>query len=260
MHNQEGKIYNSNLLKGTGLIQEMLVLIEAYDANESSIEFQKRVIEQCLLSKSTERRVIDVVRNIFTTRFLDYDINVPGTLSKMRDKYVSMDVIIQLFFIYTCRANPILGDFVRDIYIPFVQKGYQKINTNDPKDFIRTALSDGRIPKSWSLSTINKVSEHMIASLIDFNLIDQTKTILPFRIIDLTANYLAHELHFRGFSDNEIWQHEDWQLFGLKPKDVISILERQSFQGSFLFQFSGELLRISWEYKSLEEFVENECR
>lgn len=44
MSNPEEKIYNSNLLKGTGLIQEMLVLIEAYDPNESPLEFQKRVL------------------------------------------------------------------------------------------------------------------------------------------------------------------------------------------------------------------------
>jgi hypothetical protein len=257
---QEEKIYNSNLLKGTGLVQEMLVLIEAFDPGESSIAFQKRVLEQGLLSKSTENRIIDVVRNIFTTRFLGYEIDVPVTLANMRNNYVSMDVINQLFYIYTCRANPILGDFVREVYFPFIKKGFQKINTNDPKDFIRTALSDGRIPKSWSTSTINKVSEHMIACMIDFNLIDRSKTIIPFRIIDLTANYLAHELHFRGFSDDDIWKYEDWQLFGLEPIDVINILERLSYQGSFLFQFSGELLNISWKYKSMDEFVEYECR
>ncbi|MBL6649902.1 MAG: DUF1819 family protein, partial [Flavobacteriaceae bacterium] len=61
--------YNSNLLKGTGLIQEMLVLIEAYEKGESALEFQKRVLEEGLLSKSTDNRTIDVVRNIFRTRF-----------------------------------------------------------------------------------------------------------------------------------------------------------------------------------------------
>jgi len=254
------KKYNSNLLKGTGLVQEMLVLIEAYNKKESSLEFQKRVLEQGILTKSTENRVIDIVRNVFSDRFLEYDINVPGALSKMRDNYVSIEVIIQLFYLYTCRANPILADFVKDIYFPAIKKGYPKLNTNDPKDFIRNALSDGRIPNSWSESTINKVSEHMIASLIDFKLIDRSKNITPLRIIDLTANYLAHELHFRGYSDNEIWQHEDWKLFGNEPRDVINILERISFQGTFLFQFSGELLKLSWNNKSMDEFVENECR
>ena len=56
------KEYNSNLLKGTGLIQEMLILIDAYDSNEPYMQFQERVVRDDLLSKSTENRVVDIVQ------------------------------------------------------------------------------------------------------------------------------------------------------------------------------------------------------
>jgi len=254
------KVYNSNLLKGTGLVQEMLVLIDEYQGEETSREFQKKVIERDLLAKSTENRVIDIVRNVFANRFMNYEMNIPTMLHKMRENYVSINVMTQLFYIYTCRANLILGDFVKEIYFPFVKKGYQKIETNDPKEFIRRSISDGKIPTMWSDSTISKVSEHIIASLIDFLLLEKNKNILPIRVIDNTTNYLVHELHFRGFSDNEIWQHEDWELFGLGTRDVISIIERLSYQGAFVFQFSGELLKLDWKNNSMEEFIENEYR
>jgi hypothetical protein len=260
METTDQKVYNSNLLKGTGLIQETLVLLEAYDPKESSLDFQKRVVSTGILSKSTDNRVIDIVRNVFADRYLGYEIEVPVFLKDMRDNYVSIDVITQLFYLYTCRANPILGDFVREIYFPLASKSFVKLKSTDPKDFIRDALSDGRIPTSWSPSTISKVSEHMIASLIDFNLIERNKTILPYRIIDLSANYLLHELHFRGFSDNDIWKHKDWELFDLNPSEVIRTIERISFYGSFIFQFSGEILKLSWNYKTMEEFIKNECR
>lgn len=259
MEVEEKQIYNSNLLKGTGLIQETLVLLEAYDPDESSLAFQKRVVASGILSKSTDNRVIDIVRNVFSDRYIGYEIEVPIFLRDMRDNYVTIDVITQLFYLYTCRANPILGDFVREVYFPLSSKSFSKLKSTDPKDFIRDALSDGRIPNNWSDSTISKVSEHIIASLIDFNLIEKNKTILPFRIIDLSANYLLHELHFRGFTDNEIWQHKDWELFDLNPTDVVKTIERISFYGSFIFQFSGEILKLSWNYKSMEEFIENEC-
>jgi len=254
------KIYNSNLLKGTGLIQETLALLEAYKPDESSLAFQKRVVSTGILSKSTDNRVVDIVRNVFTDRYLGYEIEVPVFIKRMRDNYVSIDVITQLFFLYTCRANPILGDFVKEVYYPLKSKSFAKLKSTDPKDFIREALSDGRIPNSWSESTINKVSEHIIASLIDFKLIEKDKTILPYRVIDLAANYLLHELHFRGFSDNEIWKHTDWELFGLDPNGVIEIMQRLSFYGSFIFQFSGEILKLSWKNLSMEEFISNECR
>ena len=252
--------YNSNLLKGTGLIQEMLVLIEAYRIGESALDFQKRVLEEGILSKSTDNRTIDVVRNIFRTRFLDQKLDVTTYINAMRDEYVSMDVITQLFLIYTCRANPILADFIFEIYYSHSKSGKSRILAEDPKVFIRSAISDGRIQTSWSSSTIEKVSEHINACLIDFRLVDKSKQILPFRAIDLTVNYLLHELHFQGYSEMEILHHRDWQIFDLDLSSLVSIAERISFRGTFIFQFSGEILKIGWNYDNMEEFIENECR
>ena len=254
------KEYNSNLLKGTGLIQEMLTLIDAYDSTVPYLEFQERVVRDDLLSKSTENRVIDIVRNIFKDRFLGYDINIPEVLKEMREEYVNMSVLTQIFYVYTCRANKLLVDFIIEVYYKKVNSGSYGLKASDPKDFIKNTISDGRIVESWSESTIIRVSRHIIATLIDFELIQKNKTIINFRIIDLTANYLVHELHFRGISDNNLWQHEDWKLFGLMPNDVISIFERLANQGTFIMQFSGELLSISWKNKSMNEFINNECR
>lgn len=254
------KEYNSNLLKGTGLIQEMLILLDAYESTEPYSDFQERVVRDDLLSKSTENRVIDIVRNIFKDRFLGYDLNIPKILREMREEYVSMSVLTQIFYLYTCRANKLLVDFVVEVYFKKLNSGYNELKASDPKNFIKVALSDGRIETNWSESTINKVSEHIIATLIDFELIQRNKTFLNFQIFDLTANYLAHELHFRGISDNYIWYHEDWKLFGLSPYDVISLFERLANKGTFIMQFSGEILNISWNYKNIYEFIKNECR
>ena len=252
--------YNSNLLKGTGLIQEMLVLIDEYNQGESAQNFQKRVLEEGILSKSTDNRTIDVVRNIFRTRFLDQKLDITTYIKSMRDEYVSMDVIIQLFLVYTCRANPILADFISQVYYAHTKSGNSKITAEDPKVFIRSAIGDGRIQTSWSSSTIEKVSEHINACLIDFGLVDKSKQILPFRAIDLTVNYLFHELHFQGYSDMEILHHRDWQIFDLDSSSLAPIAERISFRGTFIFQFSGEILKIGWNYDNMEEFLENECR
>ena len=101
-------IYNSNLLKGTGLVQEMLVLIDSYNSDESLTDFQRRVLSEGILSKSTDNRTIDIVKNVFATRFLRQKLDIPKFLRLIRERYTSMDVINQLFLIYTCRANPIL--------------------------------------------------------------------------------------------------------------------------------------------------------
>lgn len=253
-------IYNSNLLKGTGLVQEMLVLINTYESGESLKDFQKRVVKTGLLSKSTDKRTIDIVRSVFGPRFLNNDFDVPSYLKLVREGYTRMDIIIQLFLIYTCRANPILADFISEVYFKLSTEGKASVSANDPKNFIRSAISEGKIIKPWSASTIDKVSQHINACLIDFGLVDKSKRIQPFRAFDLTVNYLLHELHFQGLSDIEILFHKDWQIFNLDSKSLALIVEKISFKGTFIFQYSGEILKIGWNYKTMEEFIKNECR
>ncbi len=253
-------VYNSNLLKGTGLIQETLVLIEEYETGETLNHFQKRVLETGILSKSTDNRTIDVVRNVFGGRFLNQKLNVPYYLKTLREKHVSMDVISQLILLYTCRANPILTDFIYEVYFRLTRDGKASVTAEDPKKFIKLAISSGKIPKPWSTSTINKVSEHINACLIDFGLVDKSKRILPFRAYDLTVNYILHELHFQGLSDEEILHHKDWQIFNLGSASLASIAQRISFKGAFIFQYSGEILKIGWNYKTMDEFIQNDYR
>ena len=68
----------------------------------------------------------------------------------------------------------------------------------------------------------------------------------------ITSLYLAHELHFSGYNDNGIIEHPDWRLFGLEGIDVVRELQRVS-RDHFIPQYSGELMRISWKYQSMEE-------
>ena len=193
-------------------------------------------------------------------RYSHQKLDVTTYIQLMRDNYVGMDVITQLFLLYTCRANPILADFISDVYYLLIQNEKAIISTEDPRRFVQSALSDGRIQTTWSKSTIDRVGSHIIASLIDFDLIDKSKQILPYRAHDLTVNYLLHELHFQGYSNMNILNHEDWKIYNLDPSSLAVIAEKLSFTGTFIFQYSGEILNIDWKYNNMEEFIENECR
>lgn len=249
--------YDTNLLKGTGLIEETLILLEAYDKGLSKKEFYKKVFELDLLSKSTEKRAHDVVNLGFFRRYWNYKkVNVPLALKMLRRNYVSIENLMQIFLIYTSRANPILADFIKEVYHPFVRKSFQKLEREDFTNFIRGAIRDGRIDKHWKENTIIEVGIRLNSCLVDFGMLDQRKNILPFSMFDTTANYLAHELHFRGLTDDQVLHHPDWQLFDLDANQVAEKLQRISWQGHFLFQYSGELLRISWKYKTIEELID----
>lgn len=252
--------YNSDLLKSTGLIQETIVLIETYEPGMSINELYSIAVESNILSKASNSRIKDIITHAFYRRYVVGNGEVAENLKYLRTKYISNDAFIQLLLIYTCRANAILGDFIKTVYYDVINKGYQVIDSSDPKKFIDEAIKDGRIEKPWADSTKRKVSEHIIATLIDFKLIDKSKKILPYHISDLAVNYLVHELHFNGFSDDQIIYANDWNLFGLNKDDVLGIIERLSFQGHFIYQHSGELLKISWKYNTMKESIDGITR
>lgn len=101
-----------------------------------------------------------------------------------------------------------------------------------------------------------RVASYLGGSLADFGLVENgrksTRRIVPIRIDGLTSFYLAHDLHFAGYSDNGIIEHPDWRIFGLEGIDVVRALQHVS-SDHFIPQFSGEIIRISWNYHTMEE-------
>jgi len=249
------RIYNSDLLKGTGLIQETMVLIDLYREGMTKQELIDQVIEFNPLAKEHSNRTKDIVNHAFHRRFLKNDVDSVIEIQQMRNRSVSLEIISQILFIYTCRANLILFDFVKEVFQQQSKNGNPILSEKLALDFIKMSVQDGRIPKTWSDSTRERVARHINACLNDFKLIDNAKKIMPFFINDLTANYWMHKQHFKGVSDQAIINLDEWNLFGLERHDVINLVHRLSLAGSFLFQHSGEIIKINWKYKSMKEFI-----
>ena len=68
--------------------------------------------------------------------------------------------------------------------------------------------------------------------------------------------YLAYELHFRGIGDNAILNHDDWKLFGLERDDVLEEMKRLSLKGLVIIQSAGDVVRISWKQRDMEELCD----
>lgn len=250
------KKYNSDLLKGTGLIQETLVLIDVYRQGLTKEEFITEVIESNFLGKEHENRIKDIVNHVFQRRYLIEGEETVLEIKKLRSKYLPLETLTQILFIYTCRANRILFDFVKDIFQKFVKEGSVQIPQKAAINFIEEAIRDGRIEKKWADSTKKKVSEHINACLIDFKLTDRSKNILPYFVTDYTINYWMHKLHFAGVNDENIFAAEEFDLLGLTRAELVNHAKRISLAGYFIMQDSGELIRITWKYKSMQSFID----
>jgi hypothetical protein len=130
----------------------------------------------------------------------------------------------------------------------------------DALDFMKSAHASGHMPKNWSEAIKTKMTRYLLSALTDFkltrNLPQGRREIVPFNIQPTTTLYVAHEAHFAGLSDHAVLDHADWKLFGLDRQGVLEELRKVAAEGHFIVQFSGDLLRISWKYKTMEECLD----
>lgn len=249
-------IYNTNLAKGTSLINETLTLIELYNHGESKLEFLNRCISHNVLNKSTQHRTKDIINQVFFDRFWKGDTNVVQYLKLIRENGLSLDALKSLLFVYTAKANRVLFDFILEMRESNIAK---KITRETAQGFLLRAISEEKAP-AWSDSILNKVSSYLISCLRDFDIIDKEgflKSNLPDSKV---CNYLLHELHFKGYGDEALVRDEIWLVLGFRLHDLIKEIERISFKGALIFQYSGEILKIGWNFKNMEEFIAHECR
>ncbi len=255
-----GRRYTSALSKGQGLIQETVSLLQIWEPGVTSSQLVSSALDCGTLAKATANRVRGIIAEGFGPRYL---VGSPAPALQLRfllAKGVPIKALSQLFFVYTARANLILHDFVREVYWVKYSAGETHLGKEDALHFIESGINRGLIPKPWSTSMMDRVAGYLLGCLQAFSLLTSARKgrreILPFNIASLTTLYFAHELHFRGLSDSAVLEHADWGLFGLESRDVVRELERVSYGGHFVVQYSGEILRIAWKYKSMEECLD----
>ena len=162
--------------------------------------------------------------------------------------------------IYTSRAHPMLYDFIVNVYWDRVRNNHEYLENYDARRFLDQVFLNGNIESRWSDEVIKNISTKLLTCLRDFNFIASDTTlkrqIVPISILPFTTLFLAHEIHFPGFSDNSILESPDWALFGISGRgEVITELRKASGDRVFILQDSGDLLRISWKYSSMEELL-----
>jgi hypothetical protein len=248
--------YTTELSKGQGAITETLTLLEYWEPGMGTDELTERVMEAGALGRSSAVRTRDLITRVFARRYLADDGRPARVLKFLQDR-ASLSTLKQFMLVYSARQHDILHDFITEVYWPKYEAGADAIGRADARSFIEEAHAMGVIDPGWSETMVVRVARYLVGTLADFGLLDEsrqsTREIRPFYIDEALVTYLAYEIHFDDYSDTSILEHPDWGLFGLMREDVYRQLEQVSYDGHFIVQYSGELLRISWEYESLEE-------
>ena len=252
-------LYTPQLNAGLGIVPETSRLLEIWEPSMSAPDLLRLALASGAFPAVSARRLKNIVTEAFGPRFL-IDGARPAKFLKEVQGRISAADFSHLLFIHTCRANPVLADFVRDVYWVRYSAGQDTVLKDDAHAFVARGVADGRTKSRWSDTTILRVSRYVMGACADFGLVGAMRgagrVILPFRITPTVASYLAHDLHFSGLGDNTVVHHRDWALFGLQPEDTVAELKRLAMKGQFILQSAGAVTHIAWKLKSMEELVD----
>lgn len=251
--------YTTRLAAGLGLVPETLKLLAAWEPGMSGQELYKAVLASGDFPTVAARRLRNIIMEAFCPRYLT-DSGAPARLLKALSGSITREDFRALCFIFTCRANPILADFVHQIYWSRYSAGGDSVSKEDSLNFVSSAVSDGRTTKRWSESTVIRVARYLLGACADFGLLKAVRAnarpIITFRITPTVASVLAHDLHFKGLGDNAVLHSPDWGLFGLEAEDALSELKRLSLRGEMIVQSAGCITQVSWKFKSIKELAD----
>lgn len=250
--------YTTQFQAGLGMVPETLSLLGIWQPGMSASQLADNVIEQGVFARTTARRARNIAAEMFAPRYLT-DRGVPAQrLKSLLEARVAGDFLSQLFFLHTARAQRIFADFVREIFWPRYAAGADSLSKSDSEQFILRALDAGRMEKRWTESTVRRVSGYLLGCCSDFGLLGPGAAKRPIRRFAArkdTVLYLAYDLHCAGTSDRELVSHSDWELFGLNSREALAELRLLDRDGHLLVQKGGEIVQISWTYKTMEEVI-----
>ena len=247
--------YTTQLQAGLGLVDETRNLLELWSPGMSASQLHQVALASGRFPTVTARRLRNIIYECFAPRYLVAG-GAPAAHLKRLSAGIATADLTQFMLLFTSRANPILGDFIREVYWARYAAGYTEIDNGEARRFVERCIDDGKTVNRWSESTVQRISGYLTGCCADYGMLQRgrrtSRKILPFRISAPVAAYLAHALHFSGVGDNALLTQADWQLFGLAREDVLEALKRLSRDGLLIVQAAGEIVRISWQQPDLE--------
>lgn len=162
--------YTTQLQAGLGLIHETRTLLDLWQPGMTPTDLKETALASGLFPQVAARRLRNVVIECFKPRYMVDDCRPAGYLTVLKPALSSSE-LTQLFFLYTCRANPILEDFVRDVYWPRFAAGADLIEKLDVEAFIRRGIDDGKTENRWSDATVIRVRNYLLGACSDYGLL-----------------------------------------------------------------------------------------
>lgn len=252
--------YTTQLQAGLGMVHETVDLLRLWEPGMTARELSRKAVAEGTFARTTARRAANIVTEMFAPRYLVQDGLPAQRLKQLLERGLALEDLKQLFFIHTARAQHIFNDFVTDVYWPRYASGATHIGRDDSVRFIRKAMLEGHMQKTWTESSVKRVSGYLLGTAADLALLEHAsrgdRAIKHFAIRPKVALYLAHDLHFAGNNDLMVTRHPDWALFGLEPNESLNEVKKLAHDGHLIIQAAADLVQIAWKYPTMQSCID----
>ena len=245
--------------KGPAPIAEMRALLEVWEPGEDAKHLLERVQASGLLGKATAKRTRDMVNLVFRPRLLVPSDQPARNLKQFMQANGDPQTFRELLLIHQARTDEMLYDFITQKLWTAYREGDLFIRHADAVAFFDAAQERGEIRKAWSDGSKQRIGHALLKALTVYGFLRKengtARSIVPYRMTGAGMAYLAYDLHLSGLSDGAVVEHTDWMLFGLERTALLDRLDMLPASFGMLMQRAGSVVRITWDFSTMEQLV-----
>jgi len=253
--------YTVGISKGAGLLQPFRRLLVCWEPGMPPSRLAQLAQDSGAFGTQSAYRIDDIVTRVFAPRLLRPDDIPARALRTVVQADLGSAVFCELLMVYSARRDPLLGDFVRDVFWPAAHLGRSSLSLVDALAIIEAGEVAGRMPSPWSDQVKLKVARGLLGALRDFGFVSEAgRTGKPREITKRSVSahsvfVTAAELRERGLSADDILRSSDWGTLGTEPERVLMEVERVGAGVGVTVQAGGGAVQIAWPNLSMEDLI-----
>ena len=252
--------YTTELIKVAGIVSESIELLRIWQPGMRASQLRDLALKEGSLAKESSDRVWVMVRYGFGLRYLREGQRPARLLKHLVEANAPVALLRQLFCIYTARINGLFADAASKFYWELSARGATELTRELLLSFINSKVGTPKLPRAWSEDSTNRVASGLLKTFVDFGYAAQGRSVsrpmTPPRILPQTTAFVAYEARERGVSDSRIPDEPAFALFGLDQQEALRELVGLSGQRHVIVQSAGDLVRVSFVHKTMEDFLD----
>lgn len=250
-------LYTAKIIRVPALLNDTKIFLSSWDESLTIDDNFRKATEENIFGRPARSYVKQFLK-AFKERYIVGDERDEALRSLIK-RSLNDNVVNRILYYHTARADILLHDFVTDYLYRVYKNGNPYISTKEAQLYIKSLSSEGKTTSKWNDTVCNRVARNILTTLRDFLILDGNvkKKIAPVHLPVEVFVYVSFSISRYVTSGNKIIDHEDWRLFLIDPGTVEQLFLEAHQQGYLKYHAAGNVVRIEYPYKKIEEVVDD---